>query len=268
MNTEGTVHRASQWCYRGVWSMVTKWMHVPPTPPELTGADDLRIQAFRPAAGYLNYRKLFFWIGLTVIDVSLVTLWIILLVTVPLAGVLLAIPFWILIIVPDILVYIGLHLRYDTTWYVLSDRTLRIRRGIWSIHEVTITYENIQNVSIKQGPIQRIFGISDVLVETAGGGGHTGAHGQQSLGGHQGLIEGIDSPVKVRDLIMSKWRAAKSAGLGDDGLDEHPDSYNQSSADRLRAAQQLESTPGSSFGTAEQQVLQQIRNLAVALAKT
>jgi uncharacterized membrane protein YdbT with pleckstrin-like domain len=42
--------------------------------------------------------------------------------------------------------YIAIHLRYDTTWYVHGDRSLRIRRGIWVIHETTLTFENIQNV--------------------------------------------------------------------------------------------------------------------------
>ena len=73
----------------------------------------------------------------------------------------------------------AMHLRYDTTWYVLTNRSLRIRRGIWMIHETTITYENVQNVSVNQGPLQRIFGIADVLVQTAGGGGECAAAAPQ-----------------------------------------------------------------------------------------
>ncbi len=80
--------------------------------------------------------------------------------------------------------------------YVLSDRTLRIRRGIWIINEVTITYENIQNVSVRQGPLQRYYGISDLVVQTAGGGG-AGPHGEQNLGSHLGLLEGIDNAEDV-----------------------------------------------------------------------
>ncbi len=163
-------------------------------------------------------------------------------VQLPNCRILLAPVFWFIIIVPDILVYIGIHLRYDTTWYVLSDRTLRIRRGIWIINEVTITYENIQNVSVRQGPIQRAFGISDLVVQTAGGGGAVGGHGEQNLSGHMGLLEGIDNAEEVRELIMDKWRAAKSAGLGDEG--HRP---------ALSSAAELE-------------VLAQIRDLAVQLS--
>jgi membrane protein YdbS with pleckstrin-like domain len=228
-------------------------MAVPAEPPHLSGAQDAQIRAFRPAEGYLRYRKLFFWIGLALVDIALGTAWIILLVTVPLAGIVLAPVFWFVIIAPDILVYIGIHLRYDTTWYVLSDRTMRLRRGIWIIHEVTITYENIQNVAIRQGPIQRLFGISDIVVQTAGGGGPSGPHGEQSLSGHQGFLEGIDNAVEVRDLIMAKWKSAKSAGLGDE---RHGAAVTAARSDR----------PSPAFGPAEQQVLEQIRDLAVKLA--
>ena len=241
------VLRASKWCYEGVWAGVTKWLCVPEAPPELRGASDQHIRAFRPAEGYLRYRKLFFWIGLFIVDIALIIAWVALLIGVPIAGILLAPIFWFVIIVPDIVVYIGIHLRYDTTWYVLSDRTLRIRRGIWIINEVTITYENIQNVSVRQGPLQRYFGISDLVVQTAGGGGAVGQHGEQNLSGHMGLLEGIDNPHEVRELIMDKWRAAKNAGLGDEGH-------------RPTAA------ISSGFGNAEQAVLEQIRDLAVKLA--
>lgn len=243
---EQVVLRASQWCYRGVWAGVTKWLCVPAAPPELVGAHDQHVRAFRPAEGYLRYRKLFFWIGLFAVDIALIIAWIALLVAFPIAGILLAPIFWFIIIAPDILVYIGIHLRYDTTWYVLSDRTLRIRRGIWIINEVTITYENIQNVSVRQGPIQRAFGISDLVVQTAGGGGAVGGHGEQNLSGHMGLLEGIDNAEEVRELIMDKWRAAKNAGLGDESSRAQTTSHGMS--------------------TGELEVLGEIRNLAVKLA--
>ena len=38
------------------------------------------------------------------------------------------------------------------------------------MHETTISFENVQNVEVRQGPLQRYFGIADVVVQTAGGG--------------------------------------------------------------------------------------------------
>jgi membrane protein YdbS with pleckstrin-like domain len=240
--------RASQWCYRGIWGVITKWLLVPEQPPHLTGADDLSVRAFRPAEGYLKYLKFYFWIGLVAIDICLIAGWLALLISVPLAGILIAPLAWAIIIVPDVIAYIAIHLRYDTTWYVLSDRTMRIRRGIWSIGETTITYENIQNVSLKQGPVQRYFGIADVQVQTAGGGS---SHGKGPVShGHEGVLEGVDNAEAIRALIMEKWRASKSAGLGDDAIDD------------VRQA-----APVSNWSPAHVVMLGEIRDLAQELAQ-
>ena len=71
------------------------------------------------------------------------------------------------------LTYFSLRLNYEMRWYKVTDRSLRIRAGVWNVHEMTMTFANVQNISITQGPLERLFGISDVRVETAGGGGGT-----------------------------------------------------------------------------------------------
>jgi PH (Pleckstrin Homology) domain-containing protein len=120
-------------------------------------------------------------------------------------------------VLPDLVAYLAIHLRYDTTWYVMTERSLRIRRGIWIIHETTITFENVQNVTVNQGPIQRFFGIADVLVETAGGGSqHAEAHGGPTMAGHRGLVEGVSNAPEIRDLLMQHLRRSRFAGLGDE----------------------------------------------------
>jgi hypothetical protein len=116
-----------------------------------------------------------------------------------------------------VLAYVAIHLRYDTTWYVISERSMRLRHGVWSVHETTITFENVQNVQVSQGPLQRYFGFSDLVVQTAGGGGSAGPHGHAAGGGaHAGRIEGVEDPNAMRELIMAKVRASRSAGLGDE----------------------------------------------------
>lgn len=213
---EKAVLRASKWCYGGVWRFITKWLRVPEKPPFLVGADDVDVLGFRPAEGFLRYLKFAFWIGLVLFDGAVFLAWIGLLVAFPLVGLILAPLIWAVMILPDIVAYVALHLRYDTTWYVLSDRSMRIRRGIWKIHETTITYDNIQNVSIRQGPLQRYFGIFNIMVETAGGGSSGGEAGSGSSNTHCGRLEGIDNPQEIRSLILRKWSESKSSGLGDE----------------------------------------------------
>jgi hypothetical protein len=62
--------------------------------------------------------------------------------------------------------------------------------------------------------VQRYYGISDVLVATAGGGGHHEENGASNT--HLGRIEGIDDAARIRDLVMSRVRASRTAGLGDE----------------------------------------------------
>ncbi|MCA9127847.1 MAG: PH domain-containing protein [Planctomycetales bacterium] len=249
---EKAILRASKWCYSGIWAFVTTWFRVPDAPPHLRGADDAQVRSFRPGEGFLRYLKLYFWIGLTLFDGMMFIAWIIMLITIPWIGLLLTIPIWAIMILPDIVAYIAIHLQYDTTWYVLSDRSMRIRRGIWTIHETTITYDNIQNVSIRQGPLQRYFAISDVLVETAGGGASTGKGEGASATGHSGLFEGIGNAEEVRSLILAKWRASRTSGLGD----EMETLESKTTSTQLQA-----------FDESHLALLEEIRDLTIHLAE-
>jgi membrane protein YdbS with pleckstrin-like domain len=210
------VEDASKWCYEGVWGILTRWFRVPQLPPSLPALEGETIETFRPADGFLRYLLFQFWIGLFVIDVLIFVCWLAITVAAPVAGLFLLLPALFVAVVPDIVAYVAVHLRYDTTWYALSDRSLRIRRGIWVIHETTITFENVQNVSVRQGPLQRWFGIANVLVETAGGGGHSNKGEGVSVFSHQGLVEGVADADRVRNLVLTRWRKSQAAGLGDE----------------------------------------------------
>ena len=211
--------RAAAWAYRGIWRIIVNWFNIPEEPPRLPGTGERtdtsnELDAFKPSLQFLKYMKLGFWIWLFIIDAAILVPWSILTYYHPIIGMILAPVAWGIAIVPDILVYIGLHLRYDTTWYLLTDRALRIRSGIWVIKETTITYENIQNVTVHQGPFQRFFGISNVVVRTAGGGASAGGKGPVAT--HLGLIEGIANAAAIRDRIMDRVRQSRTTGLGDE----------------------------------------------------
>jgi membrane protein YdbS with pleckstrin-like domain len=245
----GHVEQASRWIYRGIWGILVLWFKVPDRPPSLPVPPGESLDTFRPAAGYLRYLKLWFWLGLVLIDGLILTGWLAVSAVSPRWGVILALPALALAIFPNIVVYLAIHLQFDTTWYVMTGRSLRIRRGIWTIHETTITFENVQNVEVNQGPVQRLFGIADVRVDTAGGGGRPAGHeGQAGMNTHRGLIEGVSNAPQIRDLVLSRLRRSRSAGLGD----EH--------------AALPESSPR--WSSAHVAVLREIRGLAQSLAST
>lgn len=207
---------AAQWIYRGIWSVLVDLFRVPAERPTLPVKPGEFILSFQPDEGFLRYLKFWFWILLWPMDIAIVIAMTAIFIAVWWLGIILLIPALILAVLPDILAYIALHLKYDTTWYVMTDRSLRIRRGIWTIKETTITFENVQNLKVQQGPVQRHFGIANLTVDTAGGGGATGPHGEKTSAGHEGVIEGIANAHEVRDRILLRLRESKTAGLGDE----------------------------------------------------
>ena len=220
------VDAAAAWIYRGVWAGVVGVFKVPEEPSTLPAAGE-PVRSLRPAPGYLRYLKFLFWVALIPADILPVLGWTAVSIAVPILGVVLALPFLALIVLPDVFAYVGIHLRYDTTWYVLTDRSLRIRRGIMTIHETTISFENVQNVEVRQGPLQRYFGIADVIVQTAGGGVVSHGKGQtSSLGAHMGILQGLDDAEAVRNQILASVERTRTAGLGD----EHPKQLLQAAA--------------------------------------
>src|SRR4051812_39313247 len=107
------------------------------------------------------------------------------------------------------------RLDYEKRWYVVTDRSLRVREGVVRVREMTVTYANIQNVSVMQGPIQRALGLADLQVETAGGGVAHANQKQVGLNLHVAWFRGIDNAEEIRALIQDRLRKLKDAGLGD-----------------------------------------------------
>src|SRR5258707_96497 len=108
-----------------------------------------------------------------------------------------------------------LRLEYEKRWYVVTDRSLRIREGVVSVQEMTITFANIQNLSISQGPIQRLLRVADLRVDTAGGGGASGYGSMAGHDSHTAWFRGVDNANEVRELIQHRLRRLKDSGLGD-----------------------------------------------------
>lgn len=108
--------------------------------------------------------------------------------------------------------YALLRLDYENRWYVITDRSLRIREGIVIVHDMTLTYANVQNVSVQQGPLQRMFGIADVQVQTAGGGGGGVDPNARSM--HTGVLRGLADAAAVQRAVVARMKQG-DAGLGD-----------------------------------------------------
>ncbi|MFY2556089.1 PH domain-containing protein [Corallococcus terminator] len=135
------------------------------------------------------------------------------------------------------------RLDYELRWYALTDRSLRVREGVMSLREKTMTFANIQQVSIHQNPIQRVLGIADVKVETAGGGSGSRSSEadtdmQEHL--HEARFRGVSNPEAIRDAIMDCVRRHRDTGLGEPSeLATSPEPADTAIPSTLEAAHEL-----------------------------
>lgn len=92
--------------------------------------------------------------------------------------------------------------------YWIDSESVRSRRGVFWRRVTTVPFHKITNIDATQGPVQRMFGIGTIHVQTAGAGGSQG--GQAEL-----LLQGIDDLDAMRDVLLaaaSDERAGPAAG--------------------------------------------------------
>ena len=104
------------------------------------------------------------------------------------------------------------RLNYEMRWYIVTDRSLRIRSGVVWLQEITMTFANIQGIRVNANPIERLLGLANVEVRSAGGGDT--AHGEPSSG-HVGKFAGVDNAEAIRDLLVERLRVYRDSGLGE-----------------------------------------------------
>lgn len=212
---------------------ILAWLHVPPTPEPPPGSPP---RVFRAAKNFFILRLLRWGLGqlLAVAGVVWAIVFFSFLERKGVPGIAIFLmrlgeAFGIAVLVFNAIAgWMIVRLDYEYRWYMLSDRAIRIREGIMTIREKTVALANIQNIAVKQGPLQRFLGIADVEVKTAGGGGSTTESGKKGHVGepmHVAYFRGVDNAAEIRDLLREGVRRQKDAGLGD------PDEVHHAVAD-------------------------------------
>lgn len=213
---------------------VLRWLRIPPEPAPPAGAPG-SLRVFRAGARYLQWRR-GLWILRQVGTLAGAAVGLILLRDfvhrapeefqsagwwgldashllalaegIGLLGLLLQMPF----------TYALLRLDYELRWYLVTDRSLRIREGLTRIREITLSFANLQQITVQQGPLQRLLGLADVVVTTAGGGGAAGPGPEGATAReltHTGVFRAVDNAEEIRDLMLERLRQFRDSGLGD-----------------------------------------------------
>lgn len=91
-----------------------------------------------------------------------------------------------------------LYFRYQTMRYKFTDEGISMSWGILFRREIILNYARIQDIHLRSNFVERWFGLSKILVQTASG--NSGA---------EMSIEGLKEFESVRDFLYSKMRGVK-----------------------------------------------------------
>ncbi|HEY0086379.1 MAG TPA: PH domain-containing protein [Allosphingosinicella sp.] len=94
------------------------------------------------------------------------------------------------------LVFIAPARRFRSWGYRMDAEELQVARGLWTQWHTVVPLERVQHLDIAQGPLERSFGVSRLIVHTAGT-----LHSQVTL-------PGLTRPVAeaMRDEIRARLR--------------------------------------------------------------
>ena len=119
------------------------------------------------------------------------------------AGVPLVIPAAVLVVGIALTIGVGWLHRFFTQ-YTITTKRLNIRRGILSKTESSTNVDRIQNITVKQSPVDRIMKVGLIDFDTAG----------DESSGRFSFI-GVNGPQDLREQIMHARDAEKTSGAHD-----------------------------------------------------
>ena len=210
--------------YEDIKNFCLRLLKISPEPSDYH-AEAANEQVFRPAPAFFAYH-LFVWFyqslgGVLSLAILIVPMLIGVLNSLEVRWQMPIVMLLLLLAALTALIYAGsafIHvwLDYELRRYRISRSGIKVREGAISILETTMSIANIQNVSIEQGPIQRVLGISDILIQSAGGGGGVAqaAKGLPSPDYHTVRFAGVRDAETIANVLREYLKIYQDSGLG------------------------------------------------------
>ncbi|MFC1509176.1 PH domain-containing protein [Candidatus Omnitrophota bacterium] len=85
---------------------------------------------------------------------------------------------------------------YKTLEYRIDSEAVKASKGVFWKKHTSVPYAKITNVDITEGPLQRMYGIGTVHVQTAGAGGAQGAVAELRL-------DGVTDYARLKEIVMA-----------------------------------------------------------------
>ncbi len=141
-------------------------------------------------------QRIMWFIGWAIPFVFGLTVWIVLLLIVDTVIFSLCVVGWLIL---GSLILLWIPAFYKSLEYVIDSDSVKMKKGVFWKKRVTVPFTKITNLDVTQGPVQRVFDIGTIHVQTAGAGGAQGAQAELKLLGVRDLDE-------VKDTIMERVR--------------------------------------------------------------
>lgn len=104
---------------------------------------------------------------------------------------------WVIVLYIPIALFIPASFR--RLEYSLDDDAIRLKKGVFWRRVTTVPYAKITNIDITQGPLERLFHVSKLHIQTAGFSGNQATHAEL-------MMIGICDAEDLKEHIMSKIR--------------------------------------------------------------
>lgn len=138
--------------------------------------------------------------------------------TVTVVGIVL-IPFWLIFGTA----YVNRY--FDSLYCELTTRALHFKKGVWIRVERTIPLDKIQDLTFKEGPILRYFGVSYLKIETAG---------QSAQGISDMTLIGIIEARKFREAVLEQRDITTDKGASNTVSDPMQSSQSEAILETLK----------------------------------
>ena len=179
------------------------------TPPHLPEGSSL-VRSLKPSQKWLGYRYLQTMFGFLNPFIGYGVAMVPLIIKYRTVGAAIAVALFVLQCTVIGFALVVTRVDFELRHYLVGDRSLRVAQGAWKREEVTLSYANVQNIEVNQGPLERLFGFKSLTISTAGA---DTTPGQQNS--HLVQLVGLENADELRALILGMLGHHKDAGLGE-----------------------------------------------------
>ena len=139
-------------------------------------------------------QRIMWFIGWAIPFVIGLTVWIVLLLIVDTVIFSLSVVGWLIL---GSLILLWIPAFYKSLEYVIDSDSIKMKKGVFWKKRVTVPFTKITNLDVTQGPVQRVFDIGTIHVQTAGAGGPQGTQAELKLLGVRDL-DGLKETIMER----------------------------------------------------------------------